>query len=115
MKILEILGAPEKEVTTEAKLKAVTDLVGKVRKVYGNTDAEIPAVKVGSTNGMVSVNLLTTGEKVAVAEQEIRKCIAQATIVAENTKGAVFDRAFEAAVATSAILANINAKSDSAY
>lgn len=115
MKILETLAATGKKATASSKLEAVNALVSKVRKVYGNEDAEITAVKVNSVNGHVSVNLLTSDEKVAVAESAIRDCISRATVVAENTEGAVFDRSFESLVATNAILVNINAKSESAY
>lgn len=115
MKIIEILGAPEKVTSSDEKLKAVIAMVKKVREVYGNTDAEIEAPKVGSTNGTVAINLLTTKEKVATAEREIRNCIAKATAEAECTTGIVFDRSFEKAVATSPILTNLELTSDSAY
>lgn len=115
MKILNTLAETGDEATAEVKLKAVAKLVDAVRAVYGNEDAEITAVKVNSAEGMVSVGLLTNDEKVAVATQAIKKCISQATVVAENTEGGVFDRAFEAAVATHPLLVNLDEKSDSAY
>lgn len=115
MKILETLAASGKKDTAASKLKAVVALVENVRGTYGNEDTEITSVKVNSVNGWVNVGLLTADEKVAVAEQAIRSCISQATVVAESVQGAVFDRAFEAAVAVNPILTNINEKSDSQY
>ena len=76
---------------------------------------EITSVKVNSVNGMVSVGLLTTDEKVAVSEQEIRRCISQATAVSENVEGSIFDKAFEFAVACNPLLTNINEKNTSKY
>lgn len=113
MKILEVLA--DSEATATDKLVAVTTLVEDVRGTYGNEDAEITSVKVNSVNGWVSVGLLTKEEKVSVAEGAIRSCISQATVVAESVEGAVFDRAFEAAVAVSPILVNLSEKSDSKY
>lgn len=115
MKILELLAQDGKKDTATKKLSAVTTLVDNVRGVYGNEDAEITAVKVNSTEGLVSVNLLTSDEKVAVATQAIKRAISRATVIAENTEGAVFDRAFESIVACDPILTNLSMKSDSAY
>ena len=113
MKIIETLG--NKKLDTKTKLDAVKELVKVCRKTYGNKDAEIGSVKVNSVNGMVSVGLLTKAEKVAVAEQQIRYAISNATVVAENVEGSVFDRAFEMGIATNPILTNLNEKSDSQY
>jgi len=113
MKIIEILADNKLEAKT--KLKSVKELVDSVRGVYGNKDVEITSVKVNSVNGMVSVGLLTKAEKVAVAEQAIRKCIGAATAITEVKEGAIFDRAFEALVATDGLLCNLSEKSDSAY
>jgi len=113
MKIIEILN--NEELSGKEKLKAVKGLVKDARAEYGNVDAEITSVKVNSANGMVSINLLSTDEKVAVSEQEIRRAISQASAVAENVEGSVFDRAFEFAIATNPLLANIGEKSESKY
>ena len=112
MKILEILASED---TAKTKLKAVRTLVKSVREVYGNSDTEITSVKVNSVDGWVSIGLLTNDDKVAVATQAIKTCISQATVVAENVEGSVFDRAFEAAVAVHPVLTNLNEKSDSQY
>ena len=113
MKIIEELG--NEKLSGSKKLKAVKNLVKECRETYGNEDVEITSVKVNSVNGMVSVGLLTTDEKVAVSEQEIRRCISQATAVSENVEGSVFDKAFEFAISCNPLLTNINEKSTSKY
>lgn len=113
MKIIETLS--KEKVSASDKLKAVKALVKNCRAEYGNEEAVITTVKVNSVNGMVSVGLLTKSEKIAVAEQQIRRCISTATAVAENKEGAVFDRAFEFAISTNPLLVNLNEKSDSKY
>ena len=112
MKILEILASED---TSKTKLKAVRTLVKSVREIYGNKDAVITSAKVNSVDGWVSIGLLTNEDKVAVAAGAIKTCISQATVVAESVEGAVFDRAFEAAVAVHPILTNLNEKSNSLY
>ena len=113
MKIIESLN--NDELSGKERLKAVKSLVKSARGEYGNEDVEITSVKVNSVNGMVSINLLSVDEKVAVSEQEIRRAISQASAVAENVEGSVFDRAFEFAIATNPLLANIGEKSESKY
>ena len=113
MKIIEVLN--NEEIAGKEKLKSVKSLVKVCREAYGNEDVEVPSVKVQTTEGNVSIDLLSTDEKVAVATNEIRRCIANATAVAENVDGAVWDRAFEFAVSTNNILANIGMKSKSKY
>ena len=113
MKILEAIN--NEETSSKEKLKAIKSMVKECRATYGNEEVEITGVKVNSVNGMVTVGLLTTDEKVAVSEQEIRRCISQATAVAENVEGSVFDRALEFAIATNPLLTNIGEKSTSKY
>ena len=113
MKILETLV--DGEVSGKEKLKAIKSLVKSVRVEYGNEDVEITSVKVNTVNGLVAISLLSVDEKVAVAENEIRRCISQATAVSDNVEGAVFDRAFEFSVSTNNVLANIGEKSASKY
>ena len=113
MKILETLNN-EKTSTTE-KLAAVTALVETVRVKYGNTEVEIQAPKVPTTNEVVAIGLLTNDEKLAIATEEVKSAIAMASAVTENTEGAVFDRVFEGFVAVNPILVNLNQESDSEY
>ena len=113
MEILNTLN--NEELSSKVKLKAVKQLVKACREVYGNEDVEITSVKVNSVNGMVPINLLSTDEKVAVSEQEIRRAISQASAVADNVEGAVFDRSFEMSIGTNPLLTNINEKSTSKY
>ena len=113
MEILNTLN--NEELSSKVKLKAVKQLVKACREVYGNEDVEITSVKVNSVNGMVPINLLSTDEKVAVAEQEIRRAISQASAVADNVEGAIFDKALEFAISTNPLLTNINEKSTSKY
>jgi hypothetical protein len=113
MKIIEIIA--DNEVSAKNKLKAIKSLVKEVRATYGNEDADIPSPKISTVNGNVDINLLTTDEKVAVAEGEIRRCISQASAVTENVEGSLFDRAFEFAVAVNPVLVNLNKKSTSKY
>ena len=113
MKIIETIN--NEELSGKEKLKAIKSMVKTCRSEYGNEDVEITGVKVNSVNGMVTVSLLTTDEKVAVAEQEIRRCISQATAVSENVEGSIFDKAYEFAVACNPLLTNIGEKSTSKY
>jgi hypothetical protein len=113
MRIIEVIA--DNEVSAKDKLKSVISLVIEVRATYGNEDVDIPSPKISTINGNVDINLLTTDEKVAVAENEIRRCISQASAVADNVEGALFDRAFEFAVATNPVLVNLSKKSTSKY
>ena len=113
MKIIEILS--DEKLSGKKKLKAINTLVDNVRGVYGNEDVKIESVKVNSANGFVTIGLLTTDEKVAVAEQAIRSAISMATAVTEATEGAIFDRSLEAFIATDALLTNLDEESESSY
>ena len=113
MKILETLNNEETSVTE--KLTSVTALVETVRAKYGNTEVEIQAPKVPTTNGAVSIGLLTNDEKLVIATEEVKSAIAMASAVTENIEGAVFDRVFEGFVAVNPILVNLNQESDSEY
>ena len=113
MKIIEILS--DDKLSGKKKLRAINSLVDGVRGVYGNEDVVIESVKVNSVNGFVTIGLLTTDEKVAVAEQAIRSAISMATAVTEATEGSIFDRSLEAFIATDALLTNLNEKSESQY
>ncbi len=113
MKIIETLG--NEELDAKTKLDAVKELVKVCRKTYGNKDMEIGSVKVNSMNGMVSIELLTKAERVGVAEIQVRNAISNASVVAENVEGGVWDRAFEMSIATNPILTNLNKKSNSQY
>jgi len=113
MKILETLH--NEDTKPAEKLAAVTKMVDGIRSKYGNEDVEITKVKIPTANGAVDVGLLTTAEKVAVATQAITAGIQYATAEAEACDGVVFDREFEAYVATSPVLTNINTTSDSEY
>ena len=113
MKILTILA--NKDGSTEEKLEAVQALVTNVRKKYGNSDKTIEAVKVPTTNGHVSISLLTGDEKVAIADSTIRDIVAMTTSVVETEDGTMFDRVFEGYVAVNPVLTNLDQVSDSAY
>jgi len=113
MKIIELIA--DQEVSAKDKLSGIKDLVKEVRKTYGNEDQDIPAPKIITVNGNVDINLLTKEEKVAVSENELRRCISQASAVSENVEGSLFDRAFEFAVSTNPVLVNLNKKSTSKY
>ena len=113
MKILNTLN--NEETTSAEKLAAVAAFVTTVRTKYGNTDKEITAVKVPTTNGFVPISLLTEDEKITIAESEIREVVAMSTAVSENAEGSLFDRVFEGFVAVNPILVNLDQVSDSAY
>ena len=113
MRIIEVIA--DEEVSAKDKLKAIKNLVKEVRATYGNEDQNIPSPKIATVNGNIDINLLTADEKVAVAENEIRRCISQASAVAENVEGSLFDRSFEFSVAVNPILVNLHKKSTSKY
>jgi len=113
MKILATLS--NEKIENEEKLNAVNEFVAAVRKQYGNTDAEIPAKKVATFEGMVPISLLSPDEKIAVATNEIKQIISMATAGTENADGVVFDRVLEALVAVNGILCNLDQETDSAY
>lgn len=113
MKILHTLTNEKTE--SADKVTAVQEFVSIVRKKYGNEDKEIEAVKVPTTNGHVSISLLTSDEKAAIAEAEIREIINLTTTVVEHTDGAMFDRVFEGFVAVNPVLTNLGQTSESEY
>ena len=113
MKILETLQ--NEDVKAPEKLQAVVDLVSTIRKKYGNGDKEVEPSKVSTTDGNVPVTLLTTEEKVAVAQSAIKNAALQATAICEGAEAAVFDREFERIIAVDSVLSNLNKSSDSQY
>ncbi len=113
MKITKLLG--NEETATEVKLEGINTFVSTVRAAYGNAEDTIDPIKVHTVDGYVPLTLLSDEEKVAVAYQQIKNAIAQATIVTEDVQGAKFDRLIEGLVAVDAILCNLDAKTDSAY
>lgn len=113
MKILDTLRA--EKTSAKKKLAAVVALVTAVRAKYGNTDAEIQAPKVHTSEGSVNIALLGADERVAIAAQEIKEIIALASVVTEATEGSIFDRTFESHVAVNPVLCNLEQESASDY
>ena len=113
MKILDILH--DAEITGAEKLKTLKSLVETIRATYGNEDAEITEEKVATSEGYMSLSLLTVDEKVTAATSSVKMAIAAATARTELEEGTVFDSEFERLIARDALLTNLSVESDSAY
>ena len=97
------------------KVAGLAKVIAKARTAYGNTDLEITAPKVHTTDGSVPIKLLSDEDKVALASIEIRSILTKVTAGTECTEGVVFDKQIEFYLAINPILANLTAKVESAY
>jgi len=98
-----------------AKLPAISRIVSKARKAYGNSDVEIDIPEINTCEGKTGLQYLTAEDKVAVAANEIsaiRVCAIEAT---KATDGAVLDREIERLLAVNPVLVNLETESGSDY
>ena len=107
MSITKILS--DKDLDPSVKLERVAEIVAKARDTYGNADADIPAAKVNTTNGVMGFEFLEDEGKVAVLRDEATKLKAKAIEYVENHPGSNMTRKVEELLATNPYFANISA------
>jgi hypothetical protein len=112
MTFTEILTS---DASAKEKLTQLSGLVAGIRKAYGNSDIEIDVPYVPTPDGIVSFKYLDDESKVVLAGQEVRTETVEAVEICEATQGAMFDKEFEALIATNDILCNLEATTGSQY
>lgn len=113
MTITEILDNPDTPVAE--KLDQLAKVVSKAREAYGNTDADLTAPKVHTTEGYVDMKYLSPDDKLVIAKQQIRSTTMETIATTDVVEGAVFDREFERLLSLNAHLSHITSKTDSKY
>ncbi len=113
--LTQIINIDENAMDAAAKLVAISTIVDKARKAYGNTEVEIDTPRVNTCEGAVDLAFLSDADKVALAGQEIRTIRMRAIEATEATDGAVLDREIERLLSVNATLVNLAASSESAY
>ena len=113
MTISQILD--DTESSAAEKLSELGSVITKARKAYGNEELEIAIPKVPTTDGYVTMQLLSADDKLVLASTEIRNIIINVTAGTELTEGVVFDRQLEFYLAINPILVNLGATTKSAY
>ena len=113
MGLREILS--NEDMKAADKLQSISEIIGKAREAYGNTEAKIAKPKVTTTEGEVDISILTVNDKLALAEREITQAAIKVSETCEDTAGSVFDKELERVLATNAILVNLTASTGSSY
>lgn len=112
MKINEII---ERDISDSEKVVAIAEIVSKARKNYGNADIEISTIGINTTDGIVDMEYLGSGDKVAVAHREFKNCVLQAIEHCKCTEGSILDKEIESLIATNPVLVNLLKESESSY
>ena len=101
-----------KDLSAEDKLTRVAEVVGTLRKSYGNGDAEIKDVKVATTHGNLPFSHLEDDAKVEILLNEALNIKTQAIAAVEDTPGIVLNKKVEELIATNPLFANASAESE---
>ena len=104
-----------KELSAEDKLLAVSTIVAKLRKSYGNVKVEIGMPEVSTCNGVVPFNFLSNDSKLAVVADRVAYIRRSAVEESLEVEGSVLAKIEEYRIATDDILANITAESPTTY
>lgn len=113
MNLTEIIQS--EDLKADEKLSKIAKKVAKAREEYGNTDAEITAPTVNTTDGLTSLKFLSAKDKVELAALSIKAIRIEATEIVEQVEGASLSREVERLLATDAVLCNIMTKSENEY
>lgn len=105
MSIIKILN--DKNVEAADKLTAVAEIVANARETYGNSSADIPAVKIDTAHGRLSFNHLEDDSKVEILRNEAMNMKAKAIAFVEANPGAVLNKKVQELLATNAFFANV--------
>ena len=108
MNISKILEQTKEEATDTQKVAAVAEMVASARKAYGNSDAEITAPYVPTTDGDVQLKYVDDATKLVLIGKEVRKIKAIAVQTAQESEGVNINKLVESFLATSPVLVNIS-------
>tara|TARA_R110000744_G_scaffold170264_2_gene288399 strand:- start:6442 stop:6786 length:345 start_codon:yes stop_codon:yes gene_type:complete len=110
MSITKILG--NKELESSVKLTQVAEIIGTLRKSYGNSDSKIPSVKVNTTHGNLPFEHLEDNSKVEILLNEALNIKATAIADVEANPGVMLNKKVEEMLATSPLFANASAETE---
>tara|TARA_R110000851_G_scaffold134199_1_gene269376 strand:+ start:2335 stop:2679 length:345 start_codon:yes stop_codon:yes gene_type:complete len=106
MSITKILA--DKNLTADEKLDEVADIVAGARDSYGNSDADIPEVKVNTTHGNLPFAHLESESKVEILMNEALNIKAEAISAVENYPGVVLNKKVQELLATNVFFVNVS-------
>jgi len=106
MSITNILN--DKELDDVKKLESVAKIVATARKAYGNTEDDIPEVKINTSYGYLPFGSLEADSKVKVLKDRAMAIKAEAITFAESTPGGSADKKIEEIISTDSLFANIS-------
>jgi len=101
-----------KDLSPEDKLASVAEVVGTLRKSYGNAKITIEDVKVNTAHGALPFSHLEADSKVELLLNEALNIKAAAITAVENTPGTSLNKKVEELIATNALFANASAESE---
>lgn len=113
MSIIKILT--DNKMEAEDKLTQVAEIVANAREAYGNSDAEIPAVKVSTSYGELPFSQIEDDSKVEVLLNQAMNMKGKAIAFVENKPGAVLNKKVQELIATNPFFANTTAGTEFEY
>ena len=113
MSITKILG--NKDFSDAEKLVQVSEIVAGAREAYGNSDAEIPELRVQTTHGSLPFSHLQDDSKVVMLLNEALNIKTQAIAASEDTPGVVLNKKVQELLATNSLFANASADTEFEY
>jgi len=105
--ITEILNDTNPETSAKQKVTAIAAIVDEARKTYGNSDLDIEAKDIFTTDGVEALDMLSYEDKLALIESEIRNVKTVATEFCNSFEGAVISKKVVELIAISPLLVNI--------
>ena len=101
-----------KDLSSEDRLSQVAEVIGTLRKSYGNAKSDIPSVKVNTTHGNLPFEHLESDSKVEFLLNEALNIKAKAIAIVEENPGIVLNKKVEELLATNALFANASSDSE---
>ena len=99
----------DKDLSAADKLTSIAEVVGTLRKSYGNSEVKIEDVKVNTPHGYLPFSNLEDESKVEILMNEALSIKATAIATVEDNPGVVLNKKVEELIATSALFANASA------
>jgi hypothetical protein len=101
-----------KDLSSEEKLANVAEVIGTLRKSYGNSETEIKSVKINTAHGWLPFEHLENDSKVEILLNEALSIKSTAIAEVENNPAIVLNKKVEELLATSAVFANASAETE---
>jgi hypothetical protein len=105
----------DKALTDADKLSKVAEVVAGAREAYGNSDVEIPAIKVETPHGRLSFNHLEDDSKVEILRNQALHMKSAAIAYVEAHPGTVLNKKVGELLATNPYFANVDAATEFEY